>query len=74
MEIWTSRGPAAIEGASLCVRERGGDRGTERRSGTSTGAGSLEDEGGVCQTALVTTEWRFAWILNNKKNRLLRCT
>lgn len=67
-EAWTGRRHAAIEGASRCARERGRDRGTEWRSGTATGAGSLEDECGVCQTALVTTEWRFAWIFNNKKN------
>lgn len=73
-EAWTGRGHGVIEGASLCARERRGDGRTEWRSGTRTGAGSLEDEGGVCQAALVTAEWRFTWMCNSKKRRWLCCT
>lgn len=69
-EAGASRRHAAIEGTSWCARERGGDRGADWGSGTTTGTGFLEDEGGVCQTALVTTEWRLACILNNRKNGL----
>lgn len=68
-EAWTARGHAAIKGASRCARERGGDRVTDWGSWISNGAASFEDEGGVCQTALVTTEWWFSWMLFKKKKK-----
>lgn len=72
-EARAGRGHASIEGTSWRARERGGDRGTDWRSGTTTGAGFLKDEGSVCQTALVTTEWRLAWIFNNRKKQIVLC-